>query len=58
MIKHKAGAETGQTHLLMSPGLIGEGLGSTPFFFPSSLFPEPEKAYTGKQEGKYMYALC
>lgn len=42
-----AGRGLGQgqhTHLLMSPGLTGEGLGSTPFFFPSSLFPEPEKA--------------
>lgn len=37
-------AEPEQTYLLMSPGLIGEGLGSTPFFFPSNLFPEPEKA--------------
>lgn len=42
-----AGGGLGQgqhTHLFMSPGLTGEGLGSTPFFFPSSLFPEPEKA--------------
>lgn len=46
-LQSTAGEGLGQgqhTHLLMSPGLTGEGLGSTPFFFPSSLFPEPEKA--------------
>lgn len=33
------------SYRLMSPGTMGKGLGSMPFFFPSRRFPEPVKAW-------------
>lgn len=41
----------------MSPGLIGDGLGSTPFFLPSNLFPEPENACVYKRELEFNSTL-